>query len=119
MLRPRSRLVVLDEPFRGLDRDKRRQLMARARELWKDATLLCVTHDVEETRAFDRVLVVHEGRIVEDAAPGQLAARPGSRYRALLEAERKANESVWRGRGWRRIELRAGVAVEKNDEGMP
>jgi ATP-binding cassette subfamily B protein len=119
MLRPRSRLVVLDEPFRGLDRDRRRQLLARARELWKDATLLCVTHDVEETRAFDRVLVVHEGRVVEERPPGELAARVGSRYRALLDAERSAIASVWRARGWRRIELRAGVVVETHDEGVP
>jgi ATP-binding cassette subfamily B protein len=119
MLRPRSRLVVLDEPFRGLDRDKRRQLLARARELWKHATLLCVTHDVEETRAFDRVLLVHEGRIVEDGRPQELAACLGSRYRALLDAEHAATESVWRTKGWRRIELRAGVVVEKHDQGAP
>jgi ATP-binding cassette subfamily B protein len=119
MLRPRSRLVVLDEPFRGLDRDKRRQLLARARELWRDATLLCVTHDVAETRAFDRVLVVEGGRVVEDGAPGELAARRGSRYRTLLEAERSTTESVWRSKDWRRIELRAGIVVESHDRALP
>src|SRR5262249_32630368 len=34
MLRRNARLVILDEPFRGLDREKRRALMEQARELW-------------------------------------------------------------------------------------
>ena len=87
MARPGVRLVILDEPFRGLDRERRRELLARARRMWRGATLLCVTHDVGETRAFDRVVVVEGGQIVEDSAPADLAKRPGSRYRAMLDAE--------------------------------
>jgi ATP-binding cassette subfamily B protein len=49
LLRPHQRLVVLDEAFRGLDRDARRRLLGRARQWWRDATLLCVTHDVGDT----------------------------------------------------------------------
>ena len=50
MLRPGVRLVILDEPCRGLDREQRRELLARTRQLWRQATLLCITHDVGETR---------------------------------------------------------------------
>ena len=78
------------------------KLLARARRLWREATLLCITHDVGETRAFDRVLVVEGGQIVEDGAPADLAKRPGSRYRALLEAERRC------GRGFGRVAPGAG-----------
>ncbi len=46
LLRPDARLVILDEPFRGLDREQRARLLAAARSWWSDATLLCVTHDV-------------------------------------------------------------------------
>jgi ABC-type multidrug transport system fused ATPase/permease subunit len=116
MLREDSRLVVLDEPFRGLDRAKRRELLARARELWSHATLLCVTHDVGETLDFARVLVVDDGRIVEDGQPRELAADPRSRYRAMLNAEHAVREGLWRGKPWRRLELRAGVVVESHDE---
>ncbi|HZU51205.1 MAG TPA: ATP-binding cassette domain-containing protein, partial [Sphingomicrobium sp.] len=35
LLRPNVRLVILDEPFRGLGREQRRDLLARARRLWK------------------------------------------------------------------------------------
>jgi ATP-binding cassette subfamily B protein len=112
MLRTDSRLVVLDEPFRGLDREKRRDLLARARQAWAGATLLCVTHDVGETLDFDRVVVVEDGRIVEDGRPRELAADARSRYRAMLDSERSVRTQLWRDRGWRRVELRAGVLAE-------
>jgi len=113
LLRPGVRLVILDEPFRGLDRERRRELLARARRWWwRTATLLCITHDVSETRGFDRVLVVEAGQIVEDAAPADLAARPGSRYRALLEAEREVREGLWSSGVWRRLRLEGGRLVE-------
>jgi ATP-binding cassette subfamily B protein len=111
LLREPSRLVVLDEPFRGLARDQRRLLLARARARWAGATLVCVTHDIEETREFPRVLVVADGRVVEDGAPAALAARAGSRYAALLEAEARVRRAAWSRAGvvpWRRLRMEQG-----------
>jgi ATP-binding cassette subfamily B protein len=116
------RLVVLDEPFRGLSRDQRRLLLARARARWADATLLCVTHDLEETRAFPRVLVVGEGRVVEDAAPAELASRAGSRYAALLEAEGRVRRAAWSRAGavpWRRLRMESGRLVAGSGSETP
>ncbi len=76
MLRQGVRLVVLDEPFRGLDRAKRRNLLAEARRLWDGITLLCITHDVGETLAFPRVLVIENGHLIEDGDPSRLAGQP-------------------------------------------
>jgi ATP-binding cassette subfamily B protein len=109
MTRPRSRLVILDEPFRGLDRERRSDLLGRARTLWRGATMLCATHDVGETRDFDRVLVVEGGRIVEAGAPSDLAARAGSRYRAMLDAEDDVRRGMWGDARWRRLVLRRGA----------
>ncbi|MFL6198368.1 MAG: ATP-binding cassette domain-containing protein [Thermoanaerobaculia bacterium] len=108
LLRPGARLAILDEPFRGLDRERRRELLARSRRLWQGATLLCVTHDVGETLDFGRVLVVEAGRIVEDGPPAELAERPGSRYRALLDAEREVREGLWESEVWRRLRMEGG-----------
>jgi ABC-type multidrug transport system ATPase subunit len=112
MLRPGVRLVILDEPCRGLDREHRRELLARARQLWRQATLLCITHDVGETRAFDRVLVMEGGRIIEDGTPADLAGQPQSRYRALLDAEVAVRQGLWSHGRWRRLWLNAGRLVE-------
>ena len=105
LLRERPRLVILDEPFRGLSRDQRQALLARARRRWSSATLLCVTHDIAETAAFPRVLVIADGRIAEDGPPAALLAQPGSRYAALAEAERRVRAAAWSGDRWRRLRL--------------
>jgi ABC-type multidrug transport system fused ATPase/permease subunit len=92
--RPEARLVVLDEPFRGMSRSHRRELMALARRHWAGATLIAATHDVADTGEFDQVVVLERGRVVEVGAPLTLAEQPTSRYRAMLIAEEIANQ--WR-----------------------
>jgi ATP-binding cassette subfamily B protein len=116
LLRPGARLAILDEPFRGLDREQRRELLARARRHWQGATLLCITHDVGETLAFERVVVLEGGRVVEDGPPAELAERPGSRYRSLLDAERDVREGLWSNALWRRLQMAAGRLSEEREE---
>lgn len=108
MFRPSVRLVILDEPFRGLDRRQRQELLSNSRRLWQQATLLCITHDVSETQTFERVIVIEQGQIVEDGAPLALIKRPGSRYGAMLEAEAALQKEWWRSPVWRRLRLENG-----------
>jgi ATP-binding cassette subfamily B protein len=117
VLRPEPALVILDEPFRGLAREQRAALLARARRRWSDATLLCVTHDIGETERFARVLVVADGAIVEDGVPAVLRARPGSRYATLLAAEERVRASSWSAAAWRRLRLDGGRVSEFGQEG--
>lgn len=108
LLRTDARLVLLDEPFRGLDRCARRRLLARARGWWPGATLLCITHDLESTLDFDRVAVIESGRVAEQGRPAELAVRPGSRYRQLLDQETAIRERFRHEAGWRRLRLAGG-----------
>jgi len=112
LARPGARLVLLDEPFRGLPRMQRACWLRAAREHWSRATLLAITHDVEETRSFPRVLVIEDGRIVEDGHPEDLARRPDGAYRALLDAEAQARRA-WEELGWHRLRLEAGLLWEE------
>jgi ATP-binding cassette subfamily B protein len=59
---------------------------------------------VAETKGFDRVLVVENGRIIEDGPPEALAGR-ASRYRALLDAEEAVRRGLWSGGFSRRLRL--------------
>ena len=97
--------AILDEPFRGLDRHQRQRLLGRVRRLWRDTTLLCITHDIAETQNFARVLVVADGRIVEDGAPAALAANPESRYSTLLAAEQAVWRDCWESAEWRHLRM--------------
>jgi ATP-binding cassette subfamily B protein len=118
LVRTDARLVILDEPFRGLDRGQRADLLRRARRLWRDATLFCITHDVRETRQFERVLVIETGHIVEDGAPAVLAQKPGTRYTALIEAEDAVRANLWSNPCWRRLHLEQGRFVTRGSDGV-
>jgi ABC-type bacteriocin/lantibiotic exporter with double-glycine peptidase domain len=116
LLQSDVRLALLDEPFRGLDRTQRQILLRELRQWWSGATLLCVTHDVSETQGFDRVLVIENGRIVEDDSPAALVPSPltspsteptPSRYQAMLQAEQAVHAELWQQPTWRRLHLSA------------
>ncbi len=117
--RSEVRLVVLDEALRGLDRGQRLRLLARARERWRDATLVCATHDVEDGLAFDRILVLDGGRVVEQGRPDELLHTDGSRLRTLVDAERMLRAELDDGRGWRRLRVGSSTLREAAAEFGP
>ncbi len=77
------RLVLLDEPFTGLDDEATSRLVDRLRELKRDgAIVVLATHDLETVQdALDRVAVLRDGRLVELGAP---AGALRERYRLAL-----------------------------------
>jgi ATP-binding cassette subfamily B protein len=77
---------------------------------------LCITHDVGETRGFERVLVVDGGRIVEDGRPAELLENPQSRYRRMLDAEASVRERLWASAEWRQLMLDDGKLYEERRE---
>ncbi len=113
LLKRQARLVLLDEPFRGLQRATRDLLLARLRDVYREATLIFVSHDVAQARAFPRVLVIEGGRIVEDGAPDDLLARENGRFRSLVDREAAVRERLEREEGWRRLRVEDGGLVEE------
>jgi ABC-type multidrug transport system fused ATPase/permease subunit len=103
-----TRLVLLDEPFRGLNRATRARYFAQLRRWWSGSTVLCVTHDIGETLGFDRVMVIDGGRIVEQGSPAELAQRPDSVYRAMLDAEQGMRAAFDEDPGWVRWRMQDG-----------
>jgi ABC-type bacteriocin/lantibiotic exporter with double-glycine peptidase domain len=116
LMRPRAGLVLLDEPFRGLEREKRRELLRRSREHWRDATLLFVSHDIGDTLELDRVIVVDSGRVVEQGAPAALMADSNSRYRVLVTAEQSLRAELWSTARWRQAWVEKGRISESASE---
>lgn len=116
LLRPDVRLVILDEPFRGLDRPTRRDLLVRARDLWCDCTLLYITHDVSATTGLDHVILLEQGRIIEQGDPDTLRQHTNSCYCSMLAAEAEAREELWAEMNWRRLWLDNGRLTERNGD---
>jgi len=89
MLAPKPRLVLLDEPFTGLDRRLIRELI-RAVADWQRAlgfAMIVVDHKVDILeRLCPRTIVLEGGRIVADADWADLHARPSTPLLADLLA---------------------------------
>jgi ATP-binding cassette subfamily C protein CydC len=68
-------VVILDEPFEGLDMTTAARLWARLERHLSGRTLIVVSHDMARVRAFARVLVFESGRLVADGDPATLAER--------------------------------------------
>ena len=66
-------VLIMDEPTAGLDPNQIREFRNHVQQLGKTKTLLISTHILREVDAVaDRVLLVHEGRLIYDGTPGDL-----------------------------------------------
>lgn len=73
--------IIADEPTTLLDLRNRRRIVRELMAL--DQQLIVVTHDLEMLRDFDRVLVIDDGQLVYDGAPGEAIAF----YTDLMDAK--------------------------------
>lgn len=92
-LAPRPAVMLLDEPFAGLDRRLREQVREDSLRVLKasGAAVLLVTHDPEEAMAMgDRIAIMQAGRIEQVGTPAEVYLRPVTAFvaRFLGEANR-------------------------------
>jgi sn-glycerol 3-phosphate transport system ATP-binding protein len=81
------KLFLFDEPLSNLDAKLRVQMRAELRRLQRrlGVTSLYVTHDQTEAMTLgDRLMVLHQGRIVQLATPMEIYARPADTYVAAF-----------------------------------
>ena len=84
-LAPKPRLLMLDEPLGALDRNLKEGLLDQLRRILRESHIpaIYVTHDQEEALTIaDRVMLLHDGRIVRDGTPLQVYGEPGSAWAA-------------------------------------
>lgn len=86
-------LLLLDEPFSGLDPLTRRELQEELLRLQNDLhkTMVFVTHDLNEAlRLGDRMAVMKAGIFVQQAAPQEIIMNPADEYvRRFVQDEQK------------------------------
>src|SRR5712691_1825355 len=71
--------LILDEPTAGLDPGQTRETRDLIKQLGRDRTVVLSSHILSEVEATcERVLIINEGRLVADGAPGKLAQRIGT-----------------------------------------
>ncbi|MFF9059250.1 ABC transporter ATP-binding protein [Streptomyces sp. NPDC014882] len=86
-LATRPRLLLLDEPLAALDARTRLEVRARLRRHLADfeAVAVLVTHDPLDAMVLaDRLVVIEDGRVVQEGAPSDIARHPRTDYIARL-----------------------------------
>jgi ATP-binding cassette subfamily B protein len=78
-----AQLVILDEPTASLDARAEFEVFERFAELTRGKMAVLISHRFSTVRMADRILVLENGRIVEQGAHGELV-RLGGRYADLF-----------------------------------
>ncbi|WP_145270450.1 ABC transporter ATP-binding protein [Tautonia plasticadhaerens] len=72
-------VLIMDEPTSGLDPNQIKGVRQLIRELGRSKTVLVSTHILQEVEPVaDRVLFIHDGRLVFDGAPAEMRAGSAS-----------------------------------------
>ncbi len=79
-------ILILDEPTSALDAATESALLEALHRLVRGRTTLIIAHRLSTIRNADRIVVVHEGRVVEEGTHDELLALAG-RYAALYEMQ--------------------------------
>lgn len=83
----RAKLVIADEPTNGLDYQAKLAFQQLLKELFPEAALLIITHDITVASFCDRVLVLCGGKMMETGHSPQVLEHPRHPYtEALLSA---------------------------------
>lgn len=111
-------IVLMDEPFGAVDPITRKQLQRELRRIQAEVhkTIVFVTHDISEAFLLgDRIVLMSDGRIVQEGRPSDLLRNPTSQF---------TTDFIGEDRGLRTLEyttlaeIIAGVARPEGQTGL-
>ncbi len=84
LLRDPSVLIV-DEPFAGLDKDAAQKVAGTLEELARERIVIVIAHDILALEVYDRIVFLEAGRVVAEGRHEDLLARE-PRYRQVVRS---------------------------------
>jgi len=88
-----AQVLILDEATASVDSDTEARLQRALEELMRERTAIIIAHRLSTIRAADRVVVFHQGRIVEQGSHDELLAH-GGLYSRLYSLQQAAEEGA-------------------------
>lgn len=92
--------VLFDEPFGALDALTRIELQREVKKIHEslaEKTFLFVTHDINEALFLgQRVMIMHDGQIVQFATPEEIVHHPATKFVKELLGSIRQNQNLWR-----------------------
>ena len=76
VLAVRPKIIIFDESTSMLDPEGKRDIVGLMRRLndEENFTIISITHDIDEASLADRVIVLNDGRVIDDDVPGKIFA---------------------------------------------
>ena len=85
------RIFVLDEATSSIDTESEMQIQSAIETLLASRTSFVVAHRLSTIRNADRILVIHQGKILEQGTHAQLMAQRGRYYQLYLGTNLQEN----------------------------
>lgn len=83
-------LLIVDEPFAGLDALAAMRVRTTLAELARTRIVVVIAHDLDHLEAFDEVVFLAEGRVIDSGTHAELSARNAA-YRRATRADSRVS----------------------------
>ncbi|MCE4629305.1 MAG: ATP-binding cassette domain-containing protein, partial [Desulfurococcales archaeon] len=81
----KPKILLLDDPASNLDAETEKRLVEDMKKILEDRTAIIITQRPSLLKLVDRIVVVVDGRVVEEGTLDELLARRGVFYRLYSE----------------------------------
>jgi len=82
------KIMILDEPSEGLDPNQRKEIQKLVKELGSQRTVIISSHVLGEiSKMCNRLMIMHQGKIVADGSPEELTTSAGSQQIINIEVK--------------------------------
>ena len=80
------KILILDDALSSVDTETEEEILLRLREVMKGRTSIIISHRISTVKAADQIVVLDNGRIVEEGTHGSLVSLGGI-YAELYEKQ--------------------------------
>ncbi|WP_143306393.1 ABC transporter ATP-binding protein [Chitinophaga vietnamensis] len=88
-----GQVLILDEATSAIDSYKEQLILQNIIDRYRSKIVIAISHRLSTVRDLDEIIVLHQGRIVENGTHHHLVAKEGQ-YCAIFESQMKAAEQV-------------------------
>ena len=80
-------ILVLDEATSALDSESEMLIQEALQNLIRNKTTIVIAHRLSTVRAMDRIIVIEDGKIIEDDNHDELVEKEGGIYKKLWDIQ--------------------------------
>ena len=89
-----SKVILIDEATSNIDMNSEEVFLKTVKEKLKDCTVLTIAHRLKTVINSDRIIVMSEGRIIEEGSPEELLRKEGGIFAGMWNEARRAKQDI-------------------------